>query len=71
MKRRVYTILCRNQGAMLTYLQLDDKISRQTMAKKLANARALSKDRRNDNGIVPLSLMFVCCGKEELRVSDH
>ena len=56
---------------MLTYLQLDDKISRQTMAKKLANARALSKDRRNDNGIVPLSLMFVCCGKEELRVSDH
>jgi hypothetical protein len=45
MKERVYTILCRDQGVMLTYLQHYDKISRHTSAKKAGHARVLSKDR--------------------------
>jgi hypothetical protein len=64
-----YTILCQDQGIMLTYLHLDDKIRDQGIRKAESwPCEGVNKDRRNDNGIVRLSLMFVCCGKEELRV---
>jgi hypothetical protein len=33
---RVYTILCQDQGVMLTYLLVNDKISRHGRARKLA-----------------------------------